>query len=180
MSEITSRVAELSQRVDDLKVPPHSLEAEQSVIGGLMLDNRSWDNIADIVNEQDFYRHDHALIFRAIAALADETQPYDVVTVSEWLSARKELDSIGGLAYLSILANDTPTAVNIKAYAKIVREYSILRALIQIGNEISASAYNADGRTSKDLLDEAERKVFTIAEQGAGNRRGHNRHLQRL
>ena len=113
MSEITSRVAELSQRVDDLKVPPHSLEAEQSVIGGLMLDNRSWDNIADIVNEQDFYRHDHALIFRAIAALADESKPYDVVTVSEWLGSRKELDSIGGLAYLSILANDTPTAVNI-------------------------------------------------------------------
>jgi replicative DNA helicase len=172
MSEITSRVAELSQRVDDLKVPPHSLEAEQSVIGGLMLDNRSWDNIADIVNEQDFYRHDHALIFRAIAALADESKPYDVVTVSEWLGSRKELDSIGGLAYLSILANDTPTAVNIKAYANIVREYSILRALIQIGNEISASAYNADGRTSKELLDEAERKVFTIAEQGAGNSEG--------
>lgn len=172
MSEITSRVAELSQRVDDLKVPPHSLEAEQSVIGGLMLDNQAWDNIADIVNEQDFYRHDHALIFRAISSLADETQPYDVVTVSEWLGSRNELDSIGGLAYLSILANDTPTAVNVKAYANIVREYSILRALIQIGNEISASAYNADGRTSKDLLDEAERKVFMIAEQGAGNREG--------
>ncbi len=172
MSEITSRVAELSQRVDDLKVPPHSLEAEQSVIGGLMLDNQAWDNIADIVNEQDFYRHDHALIFRAICALVDESQPYDVVTVSEWLGARNELDSIGGLAYLSILANDTPTAVNVKAYANIVREYSILRALIQIGNEISASAYNADGRSSKELLDEAERKVFMIAEQGAGNREG--------
>ena len=129
MSEITSRVAELSQRVDDLKVPPHSLEAEQSVIGGLMLDNQAWDNIADIVNEQDFYRHDHALIFRAIGALADESQPYDVVTVSEWLGSRNELDSIGGLAYLSILANETPTAVNIKAYANIVREYSILRGV---------------------------------------------------
>lgn len=172
MSEITNRVAELSQRVDDLKVPPHSLEAEQSVIGGLMLDNQSWDNIADVINEQDFYRHDHALIFRSINALADESQPYDVVTVSEWLGSRNELDSIGGLAYLSILANDTPTAVNVKAYANIVREYSILRALIQIGNEISASAYNADGRPSKELLDEAERKVFMIAEQGAGNRVG--------
>ncbi|MDH5355571.1 MAG: replicative DNA helicase [Gammaproteobacteria bacterium] len=172
MSEITNRVAELSQRVDDLKVPPHSLEAEQSVIGGLMLDNQSWDNIADVINEQDFYRHDHALIFRAINALADEDQPYDVVTVSEWLGSRNELDSIGGLAYLSILANDTPTAVNVKAYANIVREYSILRSLIQIGNEISASAYNADGRPSKELLDEAERKVFMIAEQGAGNRQG--------
>ncbi len=172
MSEITSRVAELSQRVDELKVPPHSLEAEQSVIGGLMLDNQAWDIIADIINEQDFYRHDHALIFRAINALADESQPYDLVTVSEWLGARSELDSIGGLAYLSILANDTPTAANIKAYSNIVREYSVLRSLIQIGNEISASAYNADGKPSKELLDEAERKVFMIAEQGAGNREG--------
>ena len=172
MSEIITRVAELSQRVEDLKVPPHSLEAEQSVIGGLMLDNRAWDEIADIINEQDFYRHDHALILRSINALAENEQPYDVVTVSEWLGARGELDSIGGLAYLSILANDTPTAVNIKAYANIVREYSILRSLIQIGNEISASAYNADGKPSKELVDEAERKVFLIAEQGAGNRQG--------
>jgi len=172
MSEIITRVAELSQRVEDLKVPPHSLEAEQSVIGGLMLDNRAWDEIADIINEQDFYRHDHALILRSINALAANEQPYDVVTVSEWLGARGELDSIGGLAYLSILANDTPTAVNIKAYANIVREYSMLRSLIQVGNEISASAYNADGRPSKELVDEAERKVFLIAEQGAGNRQG--------
>jgi replicative DNA helicase len=172
MSEIISRVAELSQRVEDLKVPPHSLEAEQSVIGGLMLDNRAWDEIADIINEQDFYRHDHALILRSINALAENEQPYDVVTVSEWLGARGELDSIGGLAYLSILANDTPTAVNIKAYANIVREYSVLRSLIQVGNEISASAYNSDGKPSKELVDEAERKVFLIAEQGAGNRQG--------
>ena len=172
MSEIITRVAELSQRVEDLKVPPHSLEAEQSVIGGLMLDNRAWDEIADIINEQDFYRHDHALILRSINALAENEQPYDVVTVSEWLGARGELDSIGGLAYLSILANDTPTAVNIKAYANIVREYSMLRSLIQVGNEISASAYNADGKPSKELVDEAERKVFLIAEQGAGNRQG--------
>lgn len=172
MSEITTRVAELSQRVDDLKVPPHSLEAEQSVIGGLMLDNRVWDDIADIINEQDFYRHDHALIFRSIHDLVANDRPYDVVTVSEWIGARNELDAIGGLAYLSILANDTPTAINVKAYANIVREYSILRSLIQIGNEISASAFNADGRTSRELLDEAERKVFLIAEQGAGNRPG--------
>ena len=172
MSEISTRVAELSQRVEGLKVPPHSLEAEQSVIGGLMLDNRAWDEVADIINENDFYRHDNALILRAIDALAQETQPYDVVTVSEWLGARNELDSIGGLAYLSVLANDTPTAVNVKAYANIVREYSILRSLIQIGNEISASAFNADGKPSKELLDEAERKVFLIAEQGAGNRQG--------
>ena len=172
MSEITTRVAELSQRVEDLKVPPHSLEAEQSVIGGLMLVNRAWDDVADIINEQDFYRHDHALILRSINALSEEGQPYDLVTVSEWLGARGELDSIGGLAYLSILANDTPTAVNIKAYANIVREYSILRSLIQVGNEISASAYNSDGKPSKQLVDEAERKVFQIADQRAGNRQG--------
>lgn len=172
MSEITTRVAELSQRVEDLKVPPHSLEAEQSVIGGLMLVNRAWDDIADIINEQDFYRHDHALILRSIYALSEEGQPYDLVTVSEWLGARGELDSIGGLAYLSILANDTPTAVNIKAYANIVREYSILRSLIQVGNEISASAYNSEGKPSKQLVDEAERKVFLIADQRAGNRQG--------
>jgi replicative DNA helicase len=172
MSEIITRVAELSQRVEDLKVPPHSLEAEQSVIGGLMLDNRAWDDIADIINEQDFYRHDHALILRSINALSENDQPYDVLTVSDWLGTRGELDSIGGLAYLSILANDTPTAVNIKAYANIVREYSILRSLIQVGNEISASAYNSDGKPSKELVDEAERKVFLIAEQRAGSRQG--------
>ncbi len=172
MSEITTRVAELSQQVEDLKVPPHSLEAEQSVIGGLMLVNRAWDDIADIIVEQDFYRHDHALILRSINALSEGGQPYDLVTVSEWLGARGELDSIGGLAYLSILANDTPTAVNIKAYANIVREYSILRSLIQVGKEISASAYNSDGKPSKQLVDEAERKVFQIADQRAGNRQG--------
>lgn len=172
MSEIATRVAELSQRVEDLKVPPHSLEAEQSVLGGLMLDNQAWETVADLVNEKDFYRHDHALIFRAIAALSDDDKPYDVVTISDWLEQRGELDSIGGLAYLGILANDTPTAVNIKAYADIVREYSILRNLIQVGHDIANSAYNADGRPSKELLDEAERLVFQIAEEGAGNREG--------
>lgn len=172
MSEIASRVAELSKRVEDLKTPPHSNEAEQSVLGGLMLDNQAWEIVADLINEQDFYRHDHALIFRAIAALSNDDKPYDVVTISDWLEQRNELDNIGGLAYLGILANDTPTAVNIKAYAEIVREYSVLRNLIQVGHDIANAAYNADGRPSKDLLDEAERLVFQIAEQGAGNRQG--------
>lgn len=172
MSEIASRVAELSKRVEDLKVPPHSMEAEQSVLGGLMLDNEAWETVADLVNEQDFYRHDHALIFRAIADLSNQSKPYDVVTISDWLDQRNELDNIGGLAYLGILANDTPTAVNVKAYASIVREYSVLRNLIQVGHDIANSAYNADGRTSKELVDEAERRVFQIAEQGAGQRQG--------
>ena len=172
MSELANRVAELNQRVEDLKVPPHSMEAEQSVLGGLMLDNRAWELIADIVNERDFYRHDHQLIFRAIAALTDEDKPYDVVTISDWLEKRGELESIGGLAYLGLLASETPTAVNIKAYAEIVREYSVLRNLIQVGHEIADSAYNADGRSSKELLDEAEKRVFQIAEAGAGNSKG--------
>jgi len=148
------------------------MEAEQSVLGGLMLDNQAWETVADIVNENDFYRHDHALIFRAIADLSNQDKPYDVVTISDWLEKRNQLDEIGGLAYLGILANDTPTAVNVKAYADIVREYSVLRNLIQVGHEIANSAYNSDGRNSKDLVDEAERLVFQIAEQGAGQRQG--------
>jgi replicative DNA helicase len=172
MSEIATRVAELSQRVEDLKVPPHSMEAEQSVLGGLMLDNESWEKIADQVNEKDFYRRDHALIFRAIAALSSDDQPYDVVTIKDWLEQRDELDAIGGIGYLGLLANETPTAVNIKAYAGIVREYSVLRQLIQVGHDITNAAYNADGRNSKELIDEAERLVFQIAEQSAGENEG--------
>lgn len=172
MSEIISKLEELSNKVAELKVPPHSLEAEQSVLGGLLLDNESWDKIADVVNRNDFYRQDHGLIFQSIFELTENGQPYDAVTVSEWLSSRNELDNVGGLAFIYSLANDTPTAVNIKAYADIVREYSIMRSLVQIGNEISHSAYNADGRSSRELLDEAERKVFQIAEEGAGNKEG--------
>lgn len=148
------------------------MEAEQSVLGGLMLDNQSWEKIADVINEHDFYRRDHALIFRAIEALSGEDKPYDVVTIKDWLEQRNELDTIGGLAYLGLLANDTPTAVNIKAYADIVREYSVLRQLIQVGHDITNAAYNADGRSSKELLDEAERQVFQIAEKSAGDREG--------
>jgi len=172
VSDITDKLTELSHKVSDLKVPPHSIEAEQSVLGGLLLDNESWDKIADIITDKDFYRHDHALIFRAILELTEKEQPYDAITVSEWLTSHNELDNIGGMGFIYTLANDTPTAVNIKAYAAIVREYSVLRSLVQIGNEISNSAYNAEGRSSTDLLDEAERKVFQIAEQGAGNQEG--------
>lgn len=172
MSELQSKLSELSQKVSDLKVPPHSIEAEQSVLGGLLLDNEAWDKIADVVNENDFYRHDHALIFQAIYDLTEHGQPYDAITVSDWLTSRNELENVGGLAFIYTLANDTPTAVNIKAYADIVREYSIMRSLAQIGNEISNSAYNSEGRSSRELLDEAERKVFQIAEQGAGNKEG--------
>ena len=157
---------------DYLKVPPHSLEAEQAVLGGLMLDNTAWDQIADLASEDDFYRHDHRLIFRAISRLAEQNKPLDVITLSEWLESHNELDNVGGLAYLGSLAKNTPSAANIKAYAGIVRERAILRGLIQVGTSISESAFNSEGRDSAELLDEAERAVFQIAERGALARRG--------
>ena len=153
-------------QLDSLRVPPHSLEAEQSVLGGLMLENESWYKVADIITEHDFYRQDHRLIFRSIAELADTSEPLDVVTLSEWLKQREELDNAGGLAYLGTLAKDTPSAANIRAYANIVREKSILRQLISIGTEIADEAFNPGELESSNLLDEAERKIFEIAEQG--------------
>ncbi len=162
----------MSETFESLKIPPHSIEAEQSVIGGLLLDNEAWDQVADRVCEQDFYRQDHRLIFRSIVHLAEEAQPYDVVTLSDWLKQRGELVNAGGLAYLGDLAKDTPSSANIKAYAKIVREKSILRQLIHVGATISESAFNAGERNSKEILDEAERDVFAIAEQNVRQEQG--------
>ena len=155
----------MSETIESLKTPPHSIEAEQSVLGGLLLDNESWDQVADRVCEQDFYRQDHRLIFRSIVHLAGDGQPYDVVTLSDWLRQREDLDDAGGLAYLGTLAKDTPSAANIKAYAKIVREKSILRQLVSIGTKIAEAAFNPADRDSKEILDDAERDVFAIAEQ---------------
>ena len=156
-----------------LKMPPHSIEAEQAVLGGLMIDNNTWDQVADRVSENDFYRKDHRLIFRAIAMLAEEAQPFDAVTIAEWLASHNELDNAGGLAYLGTLASNTPTAANIKAYAGIVRERAVLRQLIQVSTDIANAAYNPAGRTSAEILDEAEKKVFDIAEQGSRGRSGY-------
>lgn len=158
------------QGTESIRVPPHSLEAEQSVIGGLMIDNAAWDRIADVVAADDFYRRDHRLIFNAIGELAEHSQPCDAVTVSEFLTRRGELDASGGLAYLGQLAKDTPSAANIVAYGNIVRERAMLRELISVGGEIATSAASADGRDATDLIDEAERRVFEIAERG--QRRG--------
>ena len=152
---------------ESLRVPPHSIDAEQSVLGGLMLDNRSWDIIADRVSEEDFYRKDHRLIFRSIAQLAEDSKPLDWITLSEWLKQRGELDNAGGGSYLGTLAKDTPSAANIKAYADIVREKSVLRQLISVGTDISDLAFDSGDRDSKSLLDEAEQRVFKIAEQGS-------------
>ena len=153
------------QAVESLKVPPHSIQAEQSVLGGLMLDNQTWDSVADKVGENDFYRRDHKLIFRAIAQLAEKQEPFDVVTLSEVLESRGELQDAGGLAYLGLLAAETPSAANIVSYANIVRDRSVLRQLIHIGTEISDSAFSTEGRETAELLENAERKVFEIAEQ---------------
>ncbi|WP_241566854.1 replicative DNA helicase [Hahella sp. KA22] len=147
-----------------IKAPPHSIEAEQSVLGGLMLDNASWDKISDIITAKDFYRLDHRLIFGSISRLANLGSPLDAITVSEELDNRSELNSAGGLAYLSELAKNTPSAANIRAYAEIIRERSVLRQLITVANEIADEAYQTEGRTSTEVLDDAERRVFQIAE----------------
>ncbi|MFO8156472.1 MAG: replicative DNA helicase [Pseudomonadota bacterium] len=161
-----------SQTTESLRIPPHSDEAEQAVLGGLVLDNEAWDQVADRVAETDFYRHDHRLIFIAIRALADESAPFDVVTVSERLARDNALEDAGGLAYLGTLARNTPSAANIQAYARIIREHAILRELIHAGTRIGDSAYQPDGRSTTDLVDEAERLVFDIAEKGARGRQG--------
>lgn len=157
---------------DPMRLPPHSVEAEQSVLGGLMLEANAWDAIADIVSAPDFYRADHRLIFEAAASVATAGQPIDVVTVSEHLERNARLEDAGGLAYLGTLARDTPSASNIRAYAEIVRERSLLRHLIAVGSDITGTAFNTEGRTARELVDEAERRVFEIAEAGARGRGG--------
>jgi len=153
-----------------LRVPPHSIEAEQAVLGGLLLDNEAWDRIADRIEEGDFYRADHRRIFAAVRELSDEGRPFDVVTVSERLEARGELEQAGGLAYLGELAHNTPSAANIAAYAEIVRERSVLRGLVRVGTDVAALGYASEGRRAQELLDEAEQRIFEIAESGAARR----------
>ena len=161
-----SRRARDKAIVDDIRVPPHSVEAEQAVLGGLMLDNRGWDAIADRVTADDFYRRDHQLIFGAIADLAARSEPFDAVTLSEFLERKALSDDTGGLIYLAGLVRDTPSAANIRAYAEIVRNRSTLRRLISVGGAIASSAYDPEGRDAHEIVDEAERLVFEIAESG--------------
>ncbi len=160
---------------DVLRIPPHSIEAEQSVLGGLMLDNDSWLQVAERLTAQDFYRRDHASIFRGVEALANDGKPYDIVTLAEWLEVNGLLDSIGGMQYLAQLADNTPTAANIAAYADIVRDRAVLRALIRAGTDIVESAYRTEGRSTNELIDAAERVVFQIAERESRGRRGFRR-----
>ena len=157
------------QQVNNIKMPPHSLEAEQSVLGGLLLDNESWERVSEKLVPEDFYRKEHRLIFRAQKYLAENGRAMDVVTLYEFLEQEGEADEIGGLAYIADLAKNTPSASNIGAYADIVRERAVLRELIGVSNEIADAAYFPKGRNSNELLDLAESKVFKIAEQRENN-----------
>jgi replicative DNA helicase len=159
-------------RQDEVRTPPHSVEAEQAVLGGLMLDANAWDAVADIVVATDFYRRDHRLIFEAIAEVAETRGSCDAVTVSENLERKGRLEEIGGLAYLGTIARDTPSASNVRAYAEIIRERSILRQLVAAGGEIAAAATDSRGRLASELVDEAERRVFEIAERGSRGKSG--------
>lgn len=154
-------------KTEELKIPPHSIEAEQSVLGGLMLDNSSWDKAAELIGENDFYRPNHRLIFRVMENLGRRNQPFDVLTLTESLKSIGELENAGGEVYLFELAKNTPTVANISAYAEIVRERSILRQLIEVSGAIADDAFNPDGRETKEILDNAESKIFKIAEQRA-------------
>jgi len=159
-------------QLESLKVPPHSIEAEQSVLGGLLLDNSAWDRIADFISEADFYRFDHRLIFQNIAKLISATKPADVITVFEMLQVAGKAEEVGGLAYLNSLAQNTPSAANIRRYAEIVRERAVLRKLVTVADDIASSAFAPQGREVRELLDAAESKVFAIAEEGSRGQKG--------
>ncbi|EHU5005174.1 replicative DNA helicase [Vibrio vulnificus] len=159
-------------QVDAIKVPPHSLEAEQSVLGGLLLDNERWDTVAERVVSKDFYSRPHRLIFDAIKSILEENKPLDLITLSEHLERREQLEDVGGFAYLADLAKNTPSAANINAYADIVAERALVRNLISVANEIADAGYDPQGRSSEDLLDLAESKVFAIAEERTNENEG--------
>jgi replicative DNA helicase len=159
-------------QLDGLKIPPHSVEAEQSVIGGLLLENEALDKVADILSAKDFYRHDHKTIFEHISRLIELNRPADIVTVAESLENKAELSGVGGIAYLGALAQSTPTAANIRRYAEIVHERAVMRQLVVVGSGIAESAYAPNGRDAQQLLDEAEAKIFQIAEGGKRSTEG--------
>ncbi|NCT96298.1 MAG: replicative DNA helicase [Comamonadaceae bacterium] len=160
------------RQVAQLRVPPHSIEAESSVLGGLLLDNGAWDRVADLLNDSDFYRYEHRLTYSAIAALVNASKPADVVTVFEHLQNLGKADEAGGLAYLNSLAQYVPSAANIRRYAEIVRERAVLRKLVAASDEIATSAFNPQGKPVAKILDEAEQKIFKIGEEGSRMKEG--------
>ena len=160
------------RQVEGLKLPPHSLEAEQSVLGGLMLDNERWDNVAERVSIKDFFNRPHRLIFGEMQRLMELNKPIDLITLSESLEQKGDLDSVGGFAYLAELSKNTPSAANISAYADIVRERAVVREMIAVAHEIADAGYDPQGRNSEQLLDLAESRVFQIAENRASKDEG--------
>ena len=153
---------ERDPQVAGLKVPPHSIEAEQSVLGGLMLDNERWDDVAERVVAEDFYTRPHRHIFTEMHRLQEMGKPIDLITLAESLEVQGQLDSVGGFAYLAELSKNTPSAANISAYADIVRERAVVRDMISVANEIAEAGFDPQGRSSEDLLDLAESRVFKI------------------
>ncbi|MBT2322479.1 replicative DNA helicase [Variovorax paradoxus] len=160
------------RQVAQLRIPPHSIEAESSVLGGLLLDNGAWDRMGDVVVDGDFYRHEHKLIYAAIGTLVNASKPADVITVYEQLQNLGKAEEIGGLAYLNSLAQYVPSASNIRRYAEIVRERSILRKLVSASDEIATNAFNTQGKAVDKILDEAEQKIFNIGEEGSRMKQG--------
>lgn len=160
------------RQVAQLRIPPHSIEAESSVLGGLLLDNGAWDRVGDLLTEGDFYRYEHRLVYSAVGVLINGSKPADVITVFEQLQSQGKAEEIGGLAYLNSLAQYVPSAGNIRRYAEIVRERSVLRKLVSASDEISTSAFNPKGRPVATILDEAEQKIFNIGEEGARTKQG--------
>ncbi|MDJ0655923.1 MAG: replicative DNA helicase [Xanthomonadales bacterium] len=158
--------------MDAVKVPPHSIEAEQAVLGGLMLSSDAWDRVADVVAEDDFYRQDHRLIFRAIASLHERGTQVDAITLGEWLENNDLAQQAGGSAYVASLANNTPGASNIANYSQIVREKSILRQLIQVSHDIAENCFQPEGQTTQELLEHAEENVFAIRDKGGRQQSG--------
>ncbi|WOB10709.1 replicative DNA helicase [Piscinibacter gummiphilus] len=165
-----------SSRGDDevarLRIPPHSIEAEQSVLGGLLIDNSAWDRAGDLLNDSDFYRHEHQLIYAAIGGLINNSKPADVITVFEQLQGLGKAEACGGLVYLNALAQSVPSAANLRRYAEIVRERAVLRKLVAASDEIATAAFNPQGRPVPQILDEAESKIFKIGEEGSRSRQG--------
>jgi replicative DNA helicase len=155
-----------------LRVPPHSIEAEQSVLGGLLLDNSAWDRAGDLLTDSDFYRYEHRLIYDAIGKLVAATRPADVITVYEQLQTMGKAEECGGIAYLNALAQSVPSAANLRRYAEIVRERAVLRKLIEASDEIATQAFNPQGRGVSQILDEAEGRIFKIGEEGSRNKQG--------
>lgn len=155
-----------------LRIPPHSIEAEQSVLGGLLIDNSAWDRAGDLLNETDFYRYEHKLIYAAIGALINQSKPADVITVHEQLQSLGKASDVGGLGYLNSLAQSVPSAANLRRYAEIVRERAILRKLVSASDEIATNAFNPQGRSVATILDEAEGKIFKIGEEGSRTKQG--------